>query len=110
MTGQRLGTPAAGVHDDEQGPGRQVRGRRLDEGDRLLACFGGRFQHHHPLVGEQRGAEQLGELGGADLTGAHAVHRDVVGARLLACGAQDIGHGALDQKFFVPKDQVQSGD
>ena len=37
----------------------------------------------HPLVCEQRRAEQFGELAGADLTGTQPVDRDVLGARLL---------------------------
>ncbi len=65
--------------------------------DGVLAGFGGGLEHDDTLVGEQRRAEQLGELTGADLTGAQPVHRDVVGAGRGAGIPQHRRDGALDQ-------------
>ena len=110
LIGQRLGTAAAGVHDDQHGARRQVGGGGGDQRDRVLAGLGGGLQHHHALVGEQRRAQQLGQLAGADLTGAQPIHRDVVGAGLLARRAQDRGDRALDQQLFVTQHQVQPRD
>ena len=64
------------------------------------------FQHHHAFVGEQRRAQQFGELAGADLPRAHAIDRDVVGAGLLASRPQDRGDRALDKQLFVPEHQM----
>ena len=88
LIGQRLGASAAGVHDDQHGARRQVGGGGGDQRDGVLACLRGGFQHHHPLVGEQRRAQQFGQLAGADLTRAQAIDRNVVGAGLLARVAQ----------------------
>ena len=78
-----------------------------DQRHRVLARLGGRLEHHDAFVGEQRRAEQFGELVGADLAGAQPVHRDVLGARLLAGGAQHVGDGAVDEQLFITQDEVQ---
>ena len=110
LTGQRLGAATAGVHDDQNRAVREVGGRGLDECHRLLPRLGGGLQHDHALVGEQRRTQQFGQFGCADLTGAHAVHRDIVDACLLADGTQDSCDGPLDEQFLVPEDQMQAGD
>jgi hypothetical protein len=106
LVGQRLGAPSAGVHDDEHGARRQIGGSGRDQGNGVLASLRGRFQHHHAFVGEQRRAQQFGELAGAHLPRAHAIDRDVVGAGLLASRPQDRGDRALDKQLFVPEHQV----
>ena len=66
------------------------------------------LQHHHPLVGEQRRAQQLGELAGADLARAHAIDGHVV--RCPPASRADrstVADGALDEQFFVTQDEVQ---
>ena len=40
----------------------QVGGGGRDQGDSILARLGRGLEHHDALVGEQRRAEQLGEL------------------------------------------------
>ena len=88
-------------------PGGRSAAAARDQRDRVLAGLGGGFQHHHPLVREQRRAQQFGQLAGAHLTGAQPIHRDVVGAGLLARRAQDRAHRALDQQLFIAQYQVQ---
>ena len=83
-----LARPPPECTTTSSGARRQVGGRGGDQRDRVLAGLGGGLQHHHPFVGEQRRAQQFGELAGADLTGAQPVHRDVVGAGLLACATR----------------------
>ena len=79
--GEGLGPPAAGMDDHQQCALGEVSRRPLDEGHRVLARLGGRFQDDDTLVGEQRRAEQLGDLADADLPGPQAVDRDIAGAR-----------------------------
>ena len=91
-------------------PGGRSAAAVRDERDRVLAGLGGGLQHHDAFVGEQRRAEQLGELAGADLAGPQPVHRYVVGAGLRARLPQDRGDRALDEQLFVTQHQVQARD
>ncbi len=95
------------MRDDERGALGQVPRDLGDEGGGLLARLGRGLQHHHPLVGEQRRAQQLRQLVGADLTRAHPIDRDVVGACSLADVAQHFCHCAFDEQIFVTEEEVQ---
>ena len=75
--------------------------------DGLLARLGRGLQHHDPLVGEQRRAEQLGQFVGADLARAQPIDGNVVGAGPLADAAQHLCHGAFDEQVFVTEEEVQ---
>ena len=96
------------MHDDQRGSRRQIRGHIRNEGHRILARFGRRLQNNHTFVGEQRRAEQFGQLAGADLTGTQPVHRDVVGARLFTDASQHTRYRPLDQQLLVAEYQVQA--
>ena len=115
LVSQRFGSAAARVHHYQDRARRDVGGSRSDQRGGVLTRFRGGFQHDDPLVGEQRRAEQFGELVGADVAGPHAAYRHVLaaeeiawlGARPLARRPQHVGYRSLDQQFLVAQHQMQ---
>ena len=107
LAGQRLGAPAAGMHDHQLGARRDVRGGIGDQLGGFLACLTGGFQHDDALVGEQRRAQQFGQLVDTDLTGPHPVDRDVVGTGALPRRPQHLRDSALDQQLLFSQDEMQ---
>ena len=71
-----------------------------------LARFRRGLQHHDSFVGEQRWAQQFGQLGGGHLSRTQPIYRDVVGAGLLARLPKDRRDRTLDQQLFVPQHQM----
>lgn len=98
------------MDDHQHRAGRQIGCGRGDQGHGVLTRLAGGFEHHHAFLGEQRRAQQLGELAGAHLAGPHPVHRDVVGPGLLTQRPQHRPHGSFDQQFLIAQNQVQTVD
>ena len=93
---ERLRASTPRMLNEQKGSRWKVGSRLLDEGDGILARLGSGLHDDDSFVGEQRGAQQLGQLRHVDLPRAQPIDGDVR-TRLTAHRVQHRGHRTLDQ-------------